>query len=478
MPHLNRRFALLIVIVCLTAAAVPVTGSAFGGPPLHVRLLSARELTKLARWRDPGWSRISFTPRDIHLPAARSRGNPVPHRNAGLTGSALRLPSSDFAPATIDPQVDRVEDNSLADLDFFGIKGTLGIHTRSYADLGRITGYYEFATWNASGGTVNFRYHGSIMADAHSAQTAQQDNVSHQLSAFSAQASPCQIDATHTIPDCNVVFFQGQAGSMPFDVQDVAWAVNSCLVETEAEYPSSLESDSATLNQIGTSLSAINNAGAQLASKACGDNGAGPTATATVPPTPGSNPTPTSTAVTRPRPTATATATRTRPRATATSTPTTVPASSAVPTLTPTSSRSTGEAIALLAVRVTKTELKSDLSRPSLSRVKAHQSALLSIFLQIGAGALAGRDIDYAFDVKRGSKDVVSKSLHEQVPDKRPAQSRETTTAQFTKKGQYTFTGTVTYLGQSEHQSTTFAVVAAAKKVCTIIAGHQYCTQP
>jgi hypothetical protein len=379
----------------------------------------------------------------------------------------LRLDAGYFAPATVNATYDYVEDSATADKNPFAQD-----HSTRYESLGRITGYYERADWNPAGGAVTFRYQASVFGDSATAKVARQDNVTHQQSAFAAQLSPCPNGnpPPTSFPDCTYIATQDTQQATWFT--DYAWAAGYCLIETEAQFPKSM--DSATVTQIEQTLSNFTYQGYVVAGKLCSESsGAPPTPTNTVvaPPSPTTTRTPTPTPVTTSSPTPTPTHTVVSGTS-LTQTPTPIPSA------TPTSTKLTDAAVRLLAVRLDKRELKDDLSRPSLARVKVHQTTLLSIFVNVLAGAVPKRELDFNFSVKRGKTEVLSKRLPEQIPDTRPQQVRETTTAQFSKKGKYTFTGTIAYLGQSEQQSTTFTVIAAAKKACATIAGQQYCTKP
>jgi hypothetical protein len=426
----------------VVVASFPMVSRAAGNTPLRIQRLSTRALNAPGHWQGSGRMRPG---RDV-----------VPLLRSHLTPSGLRVADKYFAPAAINPTYDYAEDNATADTNPFAQD-----HSTTYENLGRVTGYYERADWNPAGGPVTFRYQGSIMFDDPTAKAAQQDNVTHQQAAFAGQVSTCQTSDSppKTIPDCNYILTQDTQRTSYFS--DYVWAIGSCLIETQAQFPQAL--DRPTGAQVEIVLSNITTAASTLAQQLCtGGGGPGPTATNTIPPPPA-----TATPTIVP---ATATPTRT-PAVTATATAT------APATPTSTSTAPTGLEVALLDVRVEKNGAKADLTKPSLIVVKAGQKVLLSIYVEFEQGA-AGAALTFSFKAKEGGTQVISKTSQASVPGTVPAEVRETIVAQLSKKGRYTFIGSVSGQGQSQHRSTSFTVADSAKRQCATIDGTRYCANP
>jgi hypothetical protein len=408
----------------IVASACPAGGDASTRKPDFVPRLALR--APALRSSVPGIGRVY---------RAVSVGS---HSLPQLDPSALRVVASNFAPATVTEDV--VENNTDADdraHDQFA-----QFHTTSYATLGRISGNIQIADWKPAGGSVVFWYLGSFMTSAAAAQAAQADSVAgHQN--LGGQPKPCQNGAPPpaNFPNCNYVLTQDVGKTTYF--ADFVWAIGTCLIETDAQFPQSL--GSATSSQIITTLDTITSAAAGLANQICTGQG-------------GANPTPSSTAATPPTPTATPTKTRT-----------------AAPTPTATATKPSNVTLSILDVRVEKSGAKADLTRPPLQRVKVSQKVLLAIYVEIDEGA-AGTPLSFTFVEKAGRKQVLSKSVQDAISPELPIQLRETVPSQPLKRGKYALTATVSYQGRSSRKSTKFAVEAPAKKQCVTIGGQQYCS--
>jgi hypothetical protein len=125
-------------------------------------------------------------------------------------------------------------------------------------------------------------------------------------------------------------------------------------------------------------------------------------------------------------------------------------------------------------VRVESNGARPDLSKPALTVVKVGQKVLLSIYLEIDEG-MVGTPLTFSFMETTGATRVLSKTTEGKVPASLPAQVRETIKFQPRKQGKYRLTGTVTYGGESQHQSTSFTVMGPTKHQCVTIAGSTYC---
>jgi len=439
MQRITSRLALLVGTSTLVVAAWPMSGRAS------------------ASWSE-GAQRVSLhavmspTPARVPRHTRRTRGV-VPHRPALLNPAGLRIAPSNFSPATV--SFDAVEDNAAADTasqDQFS-----QFHSTTYANLGRISGYLQVADWTPAGGTVRFWYLGSFFADAAMARAAYNDSLTqHQGRSAQVQSCTGSTPVLQAWPTCTYMLTQNNQLNLYF--ADYAWAVGSCLIETDAQFPQSL--DAATGAQVQTTLSAITSAAGSAASAACtSQGGPGPTATATIP-VPPATATPT-------RPAPTATPTKMTAGSTATATATT--------TATPTSAVPSAVHLTILDVRVERNGAKADLTKPSLRVVKAGQKALLSIYVNIEEGA-AGSTLTFTFSAKHGGAQVLSKTSSGSVPATLPAELRQTVVLQPSKQGKYTFTGTVIAQGKSQHLSTMFTVAGSTKHQCVTIDGAKYCT--
>jgi hypothetical protein len=441
----------IIVPVALGIALAPFAGRALGTGPSPAHAGARGALVVISRLQVAREQNQAGAPAAVALNQPMRSAGGAPLRVPRLTGSDLRVPSSYFSPATVFPQYDSVEDNATADARQFGTHA----HSTAYENLGRITGYYELANWGATA-TATFVYQGSIMVSAASATAAQQDNVTYQQAApRNASVSSCKTSGNppQHIPGCS--FIVTKTSDKQFLLTDYAWAVDSCLIETEAQYAASFN-QTATEGQIQSILGSITGEAGSLAQQVCGSSGAGPTPTDTPLPVATSTPT----APPTPRKSATPTATV---HAAATVTATSPPA------------QGTGTSVILLAVRVEKSGAKADLSRVPLLVVKAGQKVLLSIYAEVEAGT-AGAPLSFAFTARKGNTRVLSKSVHAAVPGSLPADIRETVAAKLTSPGGYSFTGIITVGGVSRKKSVAFTVAGLAKKQCVTIGGTKYCS--
>jgi hypothetical protein len=205
---------------------------------------------------------------------------------AGLPVTALRVPDKAFVPAQIDPVYDRVYDNSQADRSDFREN-----HATSYTALGRVTGYFERATW----GAVTFSYQGSVFGSPYEASNALREG----LAATHVNTTPegCTYIYHHS---CSMLSFtysskgtssgSSSAPANPSPTKDGSsngssttpalsgdggvYAVlqyNQCLVEVKAQAPAQIFDDSK--ETIVPAAWAILTEGNKAVSRACGSGG-------------------------------------------------------------------------------------------------------------------------------------------------------------------------------------------------------------
>jgi hypothetical protein len=430
--HIGLREASVVAMVFVVASAWPAGGDAStSGPGLAPRLvLSAPALPSALR----GSGRVRG--------ALSVRSHSVPQ----LDPSTLRIDASNFAPATVTE--DLVEAN--ADADDKAHDQFAQFHTTSYANLGRISGNIQIADWKPAGGSVVFWYLGSFMTSAAAAQAAQADSVTgHQN--LGGTPKPCQNGAPPpaNFPNCNYILTQDTGKTTYF--ADFVWAIGSCLIETDAQFPQSV--DSATSTQVITTLDNVTSAAAGLATQLCTGSG--------------SSSTPTATRV--PSPTATRTTSRSSP------TPTLTAKARATATATPTLTTASTVKMSIEDVRVENGGAKADLSKSPLLVVKAGGAAQLAMYVLVEQGT-AGTKLSFTFVAKSGGTRLIKKTIQDSVPASLPAQLHETVAVKPSKQGRYTFTGSVIAQGKKQKRSTTFTVAGSTKKQCVDIGGTKYCS--
>lgn len=438
MRYSTRSLTHFTAVACLIAGGAPTIGKASSGSAVRTERLASQLPTREAGSQG-GRESTGVDIRVEHV------GRYRPH----FTATGLRVAPSYFSPATLNSTYDYVEDNVTADKNPFAQD-----HSTTYENLGRVTGYYERADWTTPNGSqIFFRYQGSLMGSDALALAAQQDGTSHEVSAFSGQLSGCPNASPppSTFPSCSYVATQDAHHITWFT--DYLWAIGSCLVETEAQFPQAL--DTPTVNQVETTLSNFTFQARQQAVQLCSDQAA-PTATATR---------------TLPAPSASATSTPTIAGPTATST--TRPTSTAA--ATPTATKVTAVMASILSVRIEKGGARVDLSAPPLKVVKTGQNVQLAVYVQILQGA-GGTPLSFTVDARQGSTSLVEKSVQDTVPATLPALLRETVSVQPSKQGRYTLTGILTVQGKSDSKSTVFDVGGSSKHQCIRIGSTRYCS--
>jgi len=172
---------------------------------------------------------------------------------------ALRVDPFAFAPAPVTKELTPTN----ADL-----KGGFGEynHTKSYADLGRLGGYYERASWapTAAADPIIFGYYGNIYASEAVAAVAYNDAITQYRTTLRNPLTPC--NAIDQIPPpCDDIQLEVSGGSILF-YREVK--VGQCtgefavLIKTVAE----ADANSGTIHKI---LNAVTLAGIAAMSKVC-----------------------------------------------------------------------------------------------------------------------------------------------------------------------------------------------------------------
>src|SRR5579884_945503 len=111
----------------------------------------------------------------LNAPARFPRPLSRAGRPTDVKSTALELPASAFAPATVERQNAGTITSSIADQGDFH-----SFHNSSYQTLGLEGGFYQPADWQPSGaGSVTFEYQGGIFSSSTAAAAALQDAVSH-----------------------------------------------------------------------------------------------------------------------------------------------------------------------------------------------------------------------------------------------------------------------------------------------------------
>lgn len=118
----------------------------------------------------------------------------------------LRLPPDAFLPATL--TTDEVENNEPASANYIGTHHPVG-----YAELGRISGYYERAVY---GGTTYLRYQASTFASDSTANDVLNSSVNWAATHFGA-ADTCAGDDDSVDAQGNAVDTDNSAGNGPID---------------------------------------------------------------------------------------------------------------------------------------------------------------------------------------------------------------------------------------------------------------------
>ncbi|MGI8827259.1 MAG: hypothetical protein ACR2JC_16765 [Chloroflexota bacterium] len=188
-------------------------------------------------------------------------GVPVAHdqnTHVSQTGSVLHLADSAFSPATPVAKFTRLESNTLADKDWFGVNH----HAVSYESLHRVTGYYERADWQPGGSTdtVVFRYQGSIFTSTQTALTAWQDGVA----TTSTAANPSRDCSSTLHTACAIIRSTAKDGTPTLYL---VLRHNACLIESAAATTSTLFSSQSS--QIDATLASIAVRGLAAAKLAC-----------------------------------------------------------------------------------------------------------------------------------------------------------------------------------------------------------------
>jgi len=171
---------------------------------------------------------------------------------------ALRVDPSVFAPATV------AKEYAPTDADLKGGFGEYN-HTKSYADLGRLGGYYEGASWSptAAADPLIFLYYANIYGSPDAA-TAAYNDAKAKFSGFGSPLTPC--NATDQIPPpCDDIQVEiGDSSDLFYrEVQ-----VGQCTVEIAVSIKTVAEAD-ANSGTIHKTLNAVTLAGIAAMSKVC-----------------------------------------------------------------------------------------------------------------------------------------------------------------------------------------------------------------
>lgn len=172
---------------------------------------------------------------------------------------ALRLDPSVFAPASV------IKEQTPTNAD---LKGGFGeyMHTKSYADLGRLGGYYEGATWapTAAADPILFRYYGNIYASEAVATVAYNDAKTRYATTFHSPLTPCNA-ASQVPPPCDDIAIKASDGAIVYyrEVQ-----VGQCTGEFGVQIKTAAEADPNS-NQIQKTNDAITLAAIGAMSKVC-----------------------------------------------------------------------------------------------------------------------------------------------------------------------------------------------------------------
>jgi len=147
---------------------------------------------------------------------------------------ALRVDPSVFAPASVS------KDYAPTNADLKGGFGEYN-HTKSYADLGRLGGYYEGASWapTAAADPIVFRYYGNIYASEAVATVAYNDAIGQYLNTFHNGLSSCNA-ASQIPPPCDDIQAEASDGSILF-YREVK--VGQCTGEIAVQIRTAAESD-------------------------------------------------------------------------------------------------------------------------------------------------------------------------------------------------------------------------------------------
>ncbi|MDQ2744482.1 MAG: hypothetical protein M3Z66_19620 [Chloroflexota bacterium] len=172
---------------------------------------------------------------------------------------ALRVDPSAFAPGTV------VKDFAPANSD---LKGGFNeyFHTKSYADLGRLVGYYERADWSptAAADPIQFAYAANVYGSSDAATAAYNDAKTQFAANFKAPLTPC--DATAHVPSpCDDIAIGVNDGEVVYyrEVQ-----VGQCVGEFIVRVKTTAEADPNS-NQIQRTNDAITLAAIGAMSKVC-----------------------------------------------------------------------------------------------------------------------------------------------------------------------------------------------------------------
>jgi hypothetical protein len=261
----------------VTATSSPLVGPAAQAPVLPAAPADSTPTATPSPTETPS---PSPTPTPSSTPTALPTATGVvqPLSFAALV-QALRLPNSAFAPAQLDNQ-DRVEDNASANADIFSSD-----HSRDYEVLGRLSGYYEEATYQPPNAkeTASYRYQASVFRTSAQARAAWEDGLRTVHAYFGQAITPCA-DGTCALTWAT----KAQTGTL---VAYFAAYTNYCLAEMQDTIPAAIFQSTAGGPAL---ISALDDAAQQLLQRVCTEPPPAPPApTPTTPPYPATEPNPT-----------------------------------------------------------------------------------------------------------------------------------------------------------------------------------------
>jgi len=191
--------------------------------------------------------------------AHAARTHAVSHQaTSPIDPKALRVDPSVFAPATV------TTDYAPTNADLKGGWGQ-SYHGKSYADLGRLSGYYEYGSWAPTAGAdpIEFRYYANIYGSQDGA-TASYSDVKSTFATNGNQLSPCNVPQVPSPCEELQVVYDPYLKVFYREVQ-----VGLCVGEIFGQVKTAAEVDQ-NVTQIHRTLDAITVAGVAAMGKVCG----------------------------------------------------------------------------------------------------------------------------------------------------------------------------------------------------------------